>query len=99
MTVTPAIQSTLTRYHGEILAEMRAALQKVKDMAAADGESFDFYEYMHYHLGWVDTTFAPASSNPGKLLRPTLLLLAYEASGANGLADDAPADTTYLSRA
>ncbi len=99
MTVTPAIQSTLTRYHREILAEIRASLQKVEDMAAADSESFDFYEYMRYHLGWVDTTFAPVSSNPGKLMRPTLLLLAYEAAGANGLADGAPANTAYLARA
>jgi geranylgeranyl diphosphate synthase, type I len=99
MTVTPAIQSTLRRYHHEILAEMRAALQKARDMAIASGENFDFYEYMRYHLGWVDTTFAPVSSNPGKLLRPTLLLLAYEAAGANGLADDKPTDTAYLARA
>ena len=78
---------------------MRASLQKVSDMAAAAGESFDFYEYMRYHLGWVDITFAPVSGNPGKLLRPTLLLLAYEAAGANGLADDAPTNTAYLARA
>ena len=99
MTVTPAIQSTLTRYYREILAEMRATLQKASDTAAASGESFDFYEYMRYHLGWVDITFAPVSSNPGKLLRPTLLLLAYEAAGANGLVGDAPTDTAYLARA
>ncbi len=99
MTLTPAFQSTLTRYHGEILAEMRAALQRASDMATAAGQSFDFYEYMRYHLGWVNTTFAPVSSNPGKLLRPTLLLLAYEAAGANGQADDAPTNTAYLARA
>jgi geranylgeranyl diphosphate synthase, type I len=99
MTVIPAIQSTLTRYQREIVAEMRAALLKASDMATAAGESFDFYEYMRYHLGWVDTTFAPISSNPGKLMRPTLLLLAYEAAGANGLVGDAPTDTAYLARA
>ena len=99
MTVIPAIQSTLTRYQREILAEMRAALQKASDMGTIAGESFDFYEYMRYHLGWVDTTFAPVTSNPGKLMRPTLLLLAYEAAGANGLVGDAPVDTAYLARA
>jgi geranylgeranyl diphosphate synthase type I len=87
------------RYQHEILAEMRAALHRASDMASVAGESFDFYEYMRYHLGWVDTTFAPVSSNPGKLMRPTLLLLAYEAAGANGLADDALTDTAYLARA
>jgi len=101
--VTPTIQSTLTRYHREILAEMRAALQKASDMAtttkALEMETFGFYAHMRYHLGWVDSTFAPVASNPGKLLRPTLLLLAYEAAGANGLSSDAPPDTGYLARA
>src|SRR5579872_1726188 len=99
MTLTPSIQSTLTRYHREILAEMRAALQKVSDIATAPDENFDFYAYMRYHLGWVDTAFASVASNPGKLLRPTLLLLAYEAAGAAGLASDTPASTAYLARA
>ncbi len=78
---------------------MRAALQKVSDQQPALDTDFDFYEYMRYHLGWVDATFAPVSSNPGKLLRPTLLLLAYEASGANGLSGSAPTDSAYLARA
>lgn len=99
MTVTPPVQSTLTRYHREILAEMRAVLQKVSDPSPAAGAGFDFYEYMRYHLGWVDATFAPVSGHPGKLLRPTLLLLAYEAAGANGLAEGATEDTAYLARA
>ena len=101
MTVTPTIQSTLTRYHHEILAEMRAALQKASSMVSISepDETFDFYSYMRYHLGWIDTTFVPVTSNPGKLLRPTLLLLAYEAAGANGLIGDVPTDRGYLSRA
>jgi geranylgeranyl diphosphate synthase, type I len=99
MTVTPTIQSTLARFQGEILAEMRAALQNASAISFAGDTPFDFYEYMRYHLGWVDATFAPVSSNPGKLLRPTLLLLAYEAAGANGLAESSPADTAYLARA
>ena len=78
---------------------MRTALQKASDTVIMPGESFDFYPYMRYHLGWVDTAFAPVSSNPGKLLRPTLLLLAYEAAGANGLTEGTPANTGYLARA
>ncbi len=80
---------------------MRAALQKASDMAptAQALEAFDFYAYMRYHLGWVDSAFAPVTGNPGKLLRPTLLLLAYEAAGANGLSSAAPPDTGYLARA
>jgi geranylgeranyl diphosphate synthase type I len=39
---------------------------------------------MGYHLGWLDAQFLPVQPQTGKLLRPTLLLLAYEAAGANG---------------
>ncbi len=78
---------------------MREALQKASALPPGAETGFDFYEYMRYHLGWVDAAFAPVSSNPGKLLRPTLLLLAYEAAGANGLDDCVPTDTAYLARA
>jgi geranylgeranyl diphosphate synthase type I len=56
---------------------------------------------MRYHLGWVDTNFLPTTSNPGKFLRPTLLLLAYEAAGVWGLAKEPAADqiAPYLRRA
>ena len=46
------------------------------------GDLTPFYGQMQYHLGWVDTNFSPVTSHPGKLLRPTLLLLTYEAAGA-----------------
>lgn len=54
---------------------------------------------MRYHLGWVDANFAPTQSNPGKLLRPTLLLLTYEAAGAWGLTTEATQNSRYLRRA
>lgn len=41
-----------------------------------------FYGQLGYHLGWLDTHFVPVQYHTGKLLRPTLLLLAYEAAGA-----------------
>ncbi len=41
-----------------------------------------FYGQLGYHLGWLDAHFVPVQHNTGKLLRPTLLLLAYEAAGA-----------------
>src|SRR5258708_16535592 len=56
----------------------------------------DYYGLIQYHLGWVDADFKPTESNPGKLLRPKLLLLAYEAAGAWGLDTS---DTHYLRRA
>jgi geranylgeranyl diphosphate synthase type I len=53
-----------------------------------------YYSQMRYHLGWVNADFTPAQNNPGKLIRPTLLLLAYEAAGAWGLSH-----SDYLQRA
>lgn len=41
-----------------------------------------FYGQMGYHLGWLDAQLLPVQPQTGKLLRPTLLLLAYEVAGA-----------------
>ncbi|HEY3993277.1 MAG TPA: polyprenyl synthetase family protein [Ktedonobacteraceae bacterium] len=97
MTVTPSIQTTLLRYQAEILEAMRQALQRgsTNILPAQAADLSPFYGQMQYHLGWVDSTFAPVSNNPGKLLRPMLLLLAYEAAGAWGLSTS----NTYLRRA
>ncbi len=57
----------------------------------------DFYGQMQYHLGWVDANLQPTKNNPGKLLRPTLLLIAYEAAGAWDMTDtDTTAPDHYL---
>jgi geranylgeranyl diphosphate synthase type I len=85
VTLTPTIQATLSRYQTEILASLRRAIQRANNNNAIYPEASDltpFYGQMRYHLGWVDTNFSSVVSNPGKLLRPTLLLLAYEAAGA-----------------
>lgn len=67
------------------MAELRHALQRAYDASGEPGASAtpEFYGQMQYHLGWVDAHFEPVVNNPGKLLRPTLLLLAYEAAGAH----------------
>jgi len=96
MTVTPGIQTTLLRYQREIQEALRAALQRGHHPTQATNLD-PFYGQMQYHLGWVDPSFAPVPLNPGKLLRPTLLLLAYEASGAWGLSEQEGTD--YLRRA
>ena len=97
MTVSPTIQSTLLRHNQAITETLRNAVHKIEDGLVGCNALEPFYGQMHYHLGWVDTQFHPIQSNPGKLLRPTLLLLAYEASGAWGLATDE--SNTYLHRA
>lgn len=78
------MQTTLLRYRSEILAALRDAIERASEVAQPAGEAalLPYYGQMQYHLGWVDTHFSPVPVNPGKLLRPTLLLLAYEAVGA-----------------
>ncbi|GHO84285.1 polyprenyl synthetase [Dictyobacter formicarum] len=89
----------LLRHQHSIDTALRTTLDKVASgsrVAALD----TYYGQMRYHLGWVDTRLHPTRSNPGKLLRPTLLLLAYEAAGAWGLTDGADVtDNSYLRRA
>lgn len=101
MSISPAIQSVLSRYQAEINAALRRTVMRVSN-ASARSEIVDlqlYYGQMEYHLGWVNADFSPATSNPGKLLRPTLLLLAYEAAGAWGLATEISHGTEYLRRA
>jgi geranylgeranyl diphosphate synthase, type I len=92
------IQLTLLRYQREIQEALQQAVSNVKNMAIRSGatELQAFYGQIQYHMGWVDEGFTPVESNPGKLLRPTLLLLAYEAAGAWGMTD---ATSEYLRRA
>jgi geranylgeranyl diphosphate synthase type I len=98
MSLSPSIQSVLSRHQAEIYAALRRTVMRASN-AAARSEIADlqpYYGQIQYHLGWVNSDFSPAATHPGKLLRPTLLLLAYEAAGAWGLATETP---DYLRRA
>src|SRR6266567_4451416 len=101
MVLSSTIQTTLLRHQNEIYSALREAIDHAREVAAQSEASTltPFYGQMQYHLGWVNTHFAATKSNPGKLLRPTLLLLTYEAAGAWGLADDATESSAYLERA
>src|SRR6266480_2130034 len=101
MVLSSTIQTTLLRHQNEIYSALREAIDHAREVAAQSEASTltPFYGQMQYHLGWVNTHFAATKSNPGKLLRPTLLLLTYEAAGAWGLADDALTNSAYLNRA
>jgi len=82
------IQTTLLRYQAEIQAALRQAVESMTEQHDDETAASDlrkFYGQMAYHLGWLDADFAAVAANPGKLLRPALLLLAYEAAGAWGL--------------
>jgi geranylgeranyl diphosphate synthase type I len=62
---------------------MRQAIQDAMRAAFPDAEArvAHFYAMQQYHLGWRDEQLAPANVDPGKLLRPYLVLLACQAVG------------------
>lgn len=105
MAFSLGIQTTLSRYQQAIDTALRQAMSAKSDLIPPQPDVVlePFYGQMQYHLGWVDSSFAPTMAHPGKRLRPTLLLLAFEVSGAWGLASDTtilPDQTpTYLRRA
>src|SRR5579864_831542 len=104
MTLSPTLQPILLRHQTEIHAALRRTMMRVSNAATRTqiAQLQPYYGQMEYHLGWVNADFSPATGFTGKLLRPTLLLLAYEAAGAWGLAGEAEEGITpsaYLRRA
>ena len=84
MTVRVPTTYLFTRY-AELLQnalQREVARLRVHSSSLAIPELDSFYGQLGYHLGWLDAHFVPVQHNTGKLLRPTLLLLAYEAAGA-----------------
>ena len=65
----------LDKYLAAIDGELRAAVTTDKDNLR------EFYGWLHYHLGWADEQFQPASGDGGKRLRPVFCLLACECLG------------------
>jgi geranylgeranyl diphosphate synthase, type I len=59
--------------HQPIQEAMRAAFPHVEERVAR------FYAMQQYHLGWRDAQLASAEVDPGKLLRPYLVLLGCQA--------------------
>jgi geranylgeranyl diphosphate synthase, type I len=98
MILASSIQSTLQRYQQLIDTALRKAIDQAS-LFSGNAELDAYYGQMRYHLGWVDASLAPVSGNAGKLLRPILLLLAYEAAGAWGQADGDLVATMHLQRA
>ena len=66
------LPAVFARYRAEVEAEMKAALECYRS---------PLYDMLRYHLGWIDEQGRPLSGSSGKALRPTLCLLACEASG------------------
>jgi len=58
--------------------------QEMRAILSSPSAPFEpLYGMMHYHLGWVDASFSPRQAYPGKLVRPSLLLLSCEAVGGD----------------
>jgi len=92
-------QSLQQRYLPLAQATMRAYLDNAEKSSGQSSYLSAFYGQMRYHLGWVDATFVPVHGNTGKMLRLLLVILAYEAAGAWGLASSVdPVDMTHLRR-
>lgn len=72
--ITDRVNSILSRYRSDVIAGMRAAL---------DRPGVEHLRYMRYHLGWEDEHGAPTDAGAGKMLRPALCLLACEAVGGD----------------
>lgn len=101
MTLSTTIQTTLSRHQTEIQSELQQVIRRASELTnpSEDNPLNGYYGQMQYHLGWVNAQLVATPNNPGKLLRPTLLLLAYEAAGAAGLANELEPDPDYLNRA
>ena len=101
MTLSTTIQTTLSRHQTEIQSELQQVIRRASELTnpSEDNPLNGYYGQMQYHLGWVNAQLVATPNNPGKLLRPTLLLLAYEAAGAAGLANELEPGPDYLNRA
>jgi geranylgeranyl diphosphate synthase type I len=82
MVVMMDAETVLTRYRHIITGELRTFVEHTAEQSQRDYLR-PFYGQMSYHLGWNHADLTPANGHPGKLLRPTLLLLAYEAARAS----------------
>ncbi|GHO65771.1 polyprenyl synthetase [Ktedonobacter sp. SOSP1-52] len=81
MTLTSTLQATLLRHQQAIDSALHSAFERLAERDDTHNLQ-EYYGQMRYHLGWVDRHFQAMRSNAGKLMRPTLLLLAYEAVGS-----------------
>lgn len=73
----------------DMLAQIDYHMRGVVDRAERDADGvfgpndLPVYDVIRYHLGWVDEHFRPATTNPGKRIRPVFCLLSTTAAGGN----------------
>jgi geranylgeranyl diphosphate synthase type I len=85
-TAADRLEQALAPYRAVVSRALRPAVTRVRTPAPADHATEErlasFYGRMEYHFGWRDVRLEPAAARPGKLLRPVLLLLAYDLARA-----------------
>lgn len=88
---TDAITEALDRYRERVNAALEVSIQAARGATPQTpvvAPLLDaFYGQIEYHFGWRDAKLQPARSQPGKLLRPALLLAACELAAAHTDAD------------
>jgi geranylgeranyl diphosphate synthase type I len=88
---TDAIAAASGRYRERLHAALEQSIQTARAAAphspAVATLLNAFYGQMEYHFGWRDVDGAPTRSQPGKLLRPALLLAACELAATHAGAD------------
>jgi geranylgeranyl diphosphate synthase type I len=87
------VATVLARYQKPIAAGLRQTIHRFRTASEEDSivrSLLDgFYGQMEYHFGWRRADLSPTQAPPGKLLRPTLLLLACELAASRQGADAA----------
>ncbi|HEY7020055.1 MAG TPA: polyprenyl synthetase family protein [Ktedonobacterales bacterium] len=93
---TDAIAEALDRYRERLNAALEASIQAARattPQTPVVAPLLDaFYGQVEYHFGWRDAELRPTRSQPGKLLRPALLLAACELAAAHAGANQGEAD-------
>jgi len=95
---TDAIAEALGRYRERVNAALEASFQAARattPQTPVVAPLLDtFYGQVEYHFGWRDAELQPTRAQPGKLLRPALLLAACELAATHTGADQDEADET-----
>jgi len=73
-------QSNLSAVYSRYRAELESTF---RDSIPAGTIVPELYDFLRYHLGWLDADLRPTNARAGKLIRPTLCLLSCEAVGGD----------------
>jgi geranylgeranyl diphosphate synthase type I len=77
MAVALQVEHILSKYRLLVDTHLQRVIARAQEDAGLEPLA-TFYGQMRYHFGWAYPDLTPAHSKPGKFLRPTLLLLAFQ---------------------